>query len=158
MLTYRLFLDHLSVYHRYLKLRTAFRPLCAPVSFISTHTCSSCNATYYGKTSRDLKVRYMEHLGINRSGHKTKSSSQSSIGDHITKTAHNGTMEDFKISARSDNTFDLLIYKSLLIQKDRPIFNSQQSSIPLVLFYVVCFLFQVASSFPICLVFSSRLF
>ena len=76
----------------------------------------------------------MEHPGINRSGHKTNSSGQSSIGDHITKTAHNGTMEDFKIIAKSDNAFDLHIYDSLLIQKDRPNLNSQQSSIPLVLF------------------------
>ena len=103
-------------------------------SVIYKYTCSSCNATYYGKTTRNLKVRCMEHLGINRSGHKTTSFGQSSIGDHITKPAHNGTMEDFKIIAKSDNAFDLLIYESLLIQKDRPNLNSQQSSIPLVLF------------------------
>ena len=86
-------------------------------SVIYKYTCSSCNATYYGKTTRNLKVRCMEHLGINRSGHKTNSSGQSSIGDHITKTAHNGTMEDFKIIAKSDNAFDVLIYESLLIQR-----------------------------------------
>ena len=106
--------------------------LCSNVVY--KYTCSGCNATYYSKTIRNLKVRCLEHLGRNRSGHKTNSSNQSSIGDHIGSTGHNATMEDFKIIAKSDNAFDLLIYESLLIQKDRPSLNSQQSSIPLVLF------------------------
>ena len=106
--------------------------LCSNV--IYKYTCSSCNATYYGKTIRNLKVRCLEHLGRNRSGQKTNSSNPSSIGEHIGKTGHNATMEDFKIIAKCNNAFDLLIYESLLIQKDRPSLNSQQSSIPLVLF------------------------
>ena len=79
-------------------------------------------------------MTYNKYLCINRSRHKTNSSNQLSIGDHISRTGHNATMEDFKIIAKIDNAFDLLIYESLLIQKDRPSLNSQQSSIPLVLF------------------------
>ena len=36
--------------------------------------------------------------------------------------------------ANNDFDFDLLIHESLLILRDRPELNSQQSSIPLVLF------------------------
>ena len=35
---------------------------------------------------------------------------------------------------RANNDFDLLIHESLLILRDRPSLNSQQSSIPLALF------------------------
>ena len=101
---------------------------------IYKYTCSSCNATYYGETIRNLKVRCLEHLGRNTSGQKTNSSNPSSIGEHIGKTGHNATMDHFKIIAKSNNAFDFLIYESLLIHKDRPSLNSQQSSIPLVLF------------------------
>ena len=41
---------------------------------------------------------------------------------------------DFSILAKTDNSFDLLIYESLLILRDRPSLNSQQSSIPMALF------------------------
>ena len=60
--------------------------------------------------------------------------SPSSIGDHIKQMGHPASLDDFHISSRTDNAFDLLIQESLLIQRDRPILNSQQSSIPLVLF------------------------
>ena len=33
-------------------------------------SCSGCNATYYGKTNRNLLIRCNEHLGINRNGHE----------------------------------------------------------------------------------------
>ena len=97
-------------------------------------TCSCCSATYYGKTSRNPLIRRREHLGINKLGQNIKSSGPSSIKDHICKTGHIATFEDFSILAKIDNAFDLLIYESLLIFRDRPSLNSQQSSIPLALF------------------------
>ena len=97
-------------------------------------TCSGCSATYYGKTSRNLLVRCREHLGINKLGQDVKSSGPSSIKDHIFKTGHKATFEDFSILAKNDNSFDLLIYESLLILRDRPSLNSQQSSIAMALF------------------------
>ena len=41
--------------------------------------------------------------------------------------------KDFSILDRANNEFDLLIHESLLILRYRPVLNSQQSSIPLVL-------------------------
>ena len=101
---------------------------------IYNYTCSSCCATYYGKTSRNLKIRCLEHLGINKSGRKINTPISSAIREHIKNTGHDGSLDDFKIISKSINPLDLLIFESLLILKDRPSLNSQQSSIPLVLF------------------------
>ena len=90
--------------------------------------------TYYGKTARNLKIRCCEHQGINKSGGTRAPPSTPSIWDHIKQTGHIGKLEDFSTISRSYNSFDLFIHESLLIQRDRPNFNSQQSSISIVLF------------------------
>ena len=56
------------------------------------------------------------------------------VGDHISKSGHDASLENFEIISRTDNSFDLLIHESLLILRDRPSINSQLSSIPLALF------------------------
>ena len=58
----------------------------------------------------------------------------SSIWDHINKSGHAASVEDFSVLDRANNDFNLLIHESLLILRDRPSLNSQQSSIPLALF------------------------
>ena len=145
MSVYKLFKKH----HPDVKLLTVFRSpkrlssffvfkdrlstlLCSNI--IYSYSCSGCNAAYYGKTSRNLKIRCLEHLGINKSGHKINSPSSSSIYQQISSLDHNGSLEDFKIISKNNNSLDLLIYESLLILKVRPSLNSQKSSIPLVLF------------------------
>ena len=50
------------------------------------------------------------------------------------------SVNDFSILDRANNDFDLLIHESLLILRDRPELNSQQSSVPLVLFWCAIFL------------------
>ena len=92
-----------------------------------------CHASYYGKTTRNLVVRCREYLGINKAGQKIKNTS-SAIGDHISKTGHDASLENFEIISRTDNSFDLLIHESLLILRDRPSLNGQLPSIPLTLF------------------------
>ena len=37
-------------------------------SVVYKFSCSSCKATYYGKTSRHFIVRCREHLGVNKKG------------------------------------------------------------------------------------------
>ena len=115
------------------KYKDFFTPLvCSDV--IYKCSCSGCNATYYGKAFRNLKIRCYEHFGLNKSGGKRASTSSSSIWDVIKQSGHIGTLEDFSIISKSDNSFDLLIHESLFIQGDRPTLNSQQSTIPMVLF------------------------
>ena len=102
-------------------------------SVIYRYRSPGCHASYYGKTTRNLVVRCREHLGINEAGQKIKSS-PSAVGDHISKSGHDTSLENVEIISRTDNSFDLLIHESLLILRDRPSLNSQLSSIPLALF------------------------
>ena len=94
---------------------------------------SSSQATYYGKTSCHFITRCREHLGINNKGNNIKGVS-SSIRDHINYTGHSASIEDFCILDKLGNELDLLIHESLLILRDRPTLNQQNSSIPLCLF------------------------
>ena len=101
-------------------------------SVIYKFQCPGCHASYYGKTSRNLITRCREHLGVNKAGFRIKGG-PSAIGDHINQSGHAASFKDFSILDRANNEFDLLIHESLLILRDRPELNSQQSSIPLVL-------------------------
>ena len=74
----------------------------------------------------------------NKAGQKIKVS-PSAIRDNINQSGHAASLEDFLVLDIANNDFDLLIHESLLILHDRPSLNSQQSSIPLVLFYALSF-------------------
>ena len=54
--------------------------------------------------------------------------------EYINQSGHAASVNDFYILDRANNDFDLLIHESLLILRDQSELNSQQSSIPLVLF------------------------
>ena len=60
---------------------------------IYKYLCSGCSATYYGKTSRNLKIRCYEYLGTNKSGGKRICPSPSPVWDHIKQLGHAGTLE-----------------------------------------------------------------
>ena len=102
-------------------------------SVVYKFQCPGCNASYFGKTSRNLITRCREHLGINKAGQKIKVS-PSAIWDQINQSGHAASLEDFLVVDRANNDFGLLIHESLPILRDRPSLDSQQSSIPLVLF------------------------
>ena len=97
------------------------------------YSCSGCQACYIGKTSRHLLIRSREHLGIGKKGQPIKTS-PSAISEHIKQTGHCANLENFTILEKANNEYDLLIFESLLILRDRPSLNAQNSSIPLVLF------------------------
>ncbi len=103
-------------------------------SVIYKFQCPGCHAWYYGKTSRNLITRCREHLGINKAGQQKIKVTASAIWDHLNESGHTASLDDFSILDRANNDFDLLIHESLLILRDRPSLNSQQSSIPLALF------------------------
>ena len=90
-------------------------------------------ATYYGKTSRHFIVRCREHIGVNKNGKSIKGA-PSSIRDHIVSMGHSASINDFCIINTASNELDLRIHESLLILRDRPTLNQQNSSIPLCLF------------------------
>ena len=72
-------------------------------------------------------------LSVNKQG-KPIVGSFPSVKDYINRTGHAGSLDDFNIIAKASREFDLLIFESLLIARDRPSLNSQQSSITLCLF------------------------
>ena len=72
-------------------------PTLVSSNVIYKYSCSGCNATYYGKTAKNLKVCCCEHLDITKSGETRAPPSTSSIWDHIKQTGHIGKLEDFSI-------------------------------------------------------------
>ena len=80
-----------------------------------------------------MEIRCIELICIKKIGGRMSSPSNSSLYEHISSLGRNGSVEDSEIISRNNNHLDLLIYEILLISKDRPSLNSQQSSIPLIL-------------------------
>ena len=59
--------------------------------------CGSCNAAYYGKTKRHLKVRVSEHMGVSPlTGKKVNTGFQSSA-IKIVVCDHRVSLDDFSI-------------------------------------------------------------
>ena len=87
-------------------------------SIIYKYSCSGCSTTYYGKTSRNLKIRCNEHLCIGKNGSKLASPSQSSILDHLKHTGHTVSLEDFSVTSKTENSLDLPIHECLFIQRE----------------------------------------
>ena len=99
--------------------------------------CSSCNATYLGKTKRHNKIRMCEHLGISsKTGKHLKynESGATEVRKHSETLKHEGDFDNFKILGFARNDFELLIKESLLISKLRPTLNKQNDSFKLKLF------------------------
>ena len=96
----------------------------------------SCNAAYYGKTKRQLKIRVSEHMGDSPlTGKKVNTGFQSSaIKDHMLVCDHRLNLDDFSILANSGNNFVLELKESLSILRDNPLLNKTISSVPLYLF------------------------
>ena len=104
-----------------------------PISFIDN--ILRCNTSYYGETDRHLKIRLGEHISISPlTFKKVKSSSKSSICDHLLFCNHDPSFDDFTILAQGTNKFLLEVKESLLIKLDKSILNKNISSGPLFLF------------------------
>ena len=102
------------------------------------HQWGGCNATYYGKTKRHLKVRIGEQLDISHlTGKKVKidNNKLKAIQEHLLCCNYSPSYEYFSILTRESNGFKLKIMESLLIARDKPCFNKADSSLPLELFW-----------------------
>ena len=68
--------------------------------------CGSCNATYYSKIKRHLKVRMCEHLGISTFTRKrVKRNDDSAIKEHLLFSNHTPDFEDLSIPATNNKGF-----------------------------------------------------
>ena len=94
--------------------------------------CGGCNATYYGKTKRHLKVRICEHLDISHLTGKTvniDNNKRTAIQKHLLYCNYCPSFEDFSILTRESNDFTLKIMESLLIARDKSVLNKADSSL-----------------------------
>ena len=102
--------------------------------------CSTCNCTYIGKTPRHYIERKSEHLGVSCFTGKSvnrNSQGRSAVEKHIGTTGHVNDNDSFSVVAfaqPSKYEVKLRTQESILIKKDNPILNGQETSIKLLLF------------------------
>ncbi|XP_057296240.1 uncharacterized protein LOC130625194 [Hydractinia symbiolongicarpus] len=99
------------------------------------YQCDGCNAIYYGKTMRHLKVRACEHMAVSAlTGKSVKSINPSAVLEHVVFCKNRPSLDNFSIISSASNNFDLELKESLLIRRDKPILNRNIASMPLFLF------------------------
>ena len=98
------------------------------------YTCSSCNATYIGKTKRHTCHRFSEHAGRSPLSGKLVIGNSTTVRDHMLTCSTVVTNENFKIVGSDNIDFRLKIKESLFIKKEKPTLNIQGESYPLALF------------------------
>ena len=98
------------------------------------YKCSSCNASYYGKTTRHLKVRASEHLGVSPLTEKPVRCAQTTaVKDHLLFCGIS-SLDNFSVITSAPNNYILELKESLMIHRDKPALNRNISSSPLFLF------------------------
>ena len=86
--------------------------------FVYRYSCSTCNATYYGKTYQHFFTRAAEHMGIsNLTGKRVKNVKQSAVSDHLLQCDCPIDFDHFDILASDTNSFRFLIKESLLVKR-----------------------------------------
>ena len=91
--------------------------------------CSSCNATYYGKTKCHFKVRMCEHLGISAlAGKRVKGDDDSAITERLLFCNPKPDFEDFSILATNNNDFKVTLMEGILIIRDHLPLNKNKQS------------------------------
>ena len=104
-------------------------------NLVYMYSCEQCNATYIGETSRHLKTRICEHLGVSsRTGNPIINPLHSSIRDHALESHHDLKIDQFKILFRT-NPLNLRLAESILINRFKPNLNNMQSSAPLQILF-----------------------
>ena len=97
--------------------------------------CGGCNAAYYGKTKRHVKVRICDHLDVSaRTGKKVKGDNDSAIKEHHLFCNHSSGFDGFSILTSNNNDFKVTLMESLLINRDYPLLNKNRHSLSLELF------------------------
>ena len=102
------------VYNSNCRLKTFFRfkdsiPNLLRSSVVYKYQCSGCNATYYGKTKRHLKVRISEHFGISAlTGKNVKKLHTIFHQRTLLLCDHTPSFDDFSIPTSESKDFKLL--------------------------------------------------
>ena len=104
-------------------------PISICSSVIYNYTCGACDASYIGKTTRNLSIRIDEHLGVSyRTKQPLVKPMSSSIRDHMETHGHPVKRENFSVMDSVNLDYDLCLLESLWIWKSRPSLNDYLSS------------------------------
>ena len=100
---------------------------CLRSNVIYKFSCGRCNATYYSETCQRLSVRVGKHSGVlPLTGRKSKSQKSTAVKYHM--------LFCDRIASIDDSDFHVKVKESLLISRDEPILNKNETSLPLYLF------------------------
>ena len=114
---------------------TTFIPKALRSHLVYKFSCSSCNATYYGKTERHLNVRSGEHIGLSPLTGNRVACKPSAISDRLLlHEDNNSSFNNFSILCCENNAYKLSLRESILIKRDSPELSRNVSSMPLLLF------------------------
>ena len=103
--------------------------MCLSSKIIYKLKCGRCNATYYGKTCHNFKVRVDEQSGISPLTNKhAKSKKLAAVKGHMLMcyqlvSVVDDVSVDVKVRGSSNSEFHLKIKESLLISLSQPILN-----------------------------------
>ena len=108
---------------------------CLRSNVVYKFSCGRRNATYYGETCWYLSLRVGKHSGVSSlTGNKSKSKKFTVVKDHMFFCDHIVSIDDPNILATSDSVFHVKVKENLLISRDEPILNKNETSLPLYLF------------------------
>ena len=100
---------------------------------IYKYICDACQATYYGSTVKQSKVRFSQHFGkSHRTSLPISKPLQSSIRDHCLNNDHPMRIRNFNILACAED-YNLRTLESIYINKNKPELNIDQSAVPLAI-------------------------
>ena len=104
-------------------------------SAIYKYQCRSCNATYIGKSKRQIRVRQFEHLGRSiRTNRPLGNPPFSAIRQHAEERDHPIHLDSFSVVASRSNQMELSIVESLYSIKEKPSLCSNERSVELLCF------------------------
>lgn len=104
-------------------------------AIIYKYSCSCCNATYIGKTKRQAKVRYFEHLGKSiRTNRPLSKPPFSAIRLHSHDNDHPIQLDSFKILSSRTTDMELTTAESLYTIKEKPTLGYNERSVEMLCF------------------------
>ena len=104
-------------------------------SAIYRYECRCCNATYIGKTKRQIRVRQFEHMGRSiRTKRPLGSPPFSAIRQHSESTDHPIHLDSFSVVTTRSKEVELSTIESLYIIKDKPSLCNNERSVELLCF------------------------
>ena len=110
-------------------------PIELQASAIYKYQCGSCNATYIGKSKRQIRVRQFELLGRSiRTNRPLGKPSFSAIHQHAEEKDHPVHLDNFSVLTSRSNEMELSTVETLYIIKEKPSLCNNERSVELLCF------------------------